>query len=54
MERKQRKFKRSRHGIAMMGGSGDGAGMKVCWAKGKVSSVWGRQVDSMPWQRHHV
>jgi hypothetical protein len=32
-------FKRGRHGVAMTGGSGDGAGAEVCWAKGKVSSA---------------
>jgi hypothetical protein len=64
MERKQRKFKRGKHGVAMTGGSGDGAGAEVCWAKGKVSSasagtvraqardrrrLWGRRVASTPW-----
>jgi hypothetical protein len=39
MEPKQRKFKRGKHGVAMTGGSGDGAGAEVCWAKGKVSSA---------------
>jgi len=39
MEQKQRTFKRGRHGVTMTGGSGDGAGAEVCWAKGKVSSA---------------
>jgi hypothetical protein len=39
MKRKQRTFKRGRHGVAMTGGSGDGAGAEVCWVEGKVSSA---------------
>jgi hypothetical protein len=64
MERKQRTSKRSRHGVAMTGGSGDGPRAEVCWAKGKcrvhrpglcehrpeIDGVWGtRRVDSTLW-----
>jgi hypothetical protein len=59
-----RVHKRSRHGVATTGGSGDGAGAEVCWAKGKASSASAgtvraqardrrrlgrRRVDSTPW-----